>query len=395
MTEWLIHEVRALQPGTGIVTDALLLRDGRVAAWGDEARVHADGAQEVDGNGSLLTPGLIDIHTHGLGMHMFEAGPEQLHRGASMVVQYGVTSLLPTLYNVMRRDSLDHLEALADTLDAVEDVNMPGFHMEGPFLALPGAGGAVQAGDTGLLEELLAASKGKLRAMSVSPDTPNILPVIEQLVQAGVVPFITHTQATAEETQTAIDAGVRHATHFYDVFPLPPAAEPGVRPAGAIEVMLTDPRTSVDFIVDGVHIHPAAIRCAVRAKGFERVILITDSNVGTGLEDGVYTTTWGFDVRVQEGDAARIEDPGGPKHRALAGSILTMNRGIRNLRQMLDLPDDQVWAMGSTNAATLMGLPQSEGLSLGAPADLVLWDESQNDLRPSRVWTGGRMVYQQ
>jgi N-acetylglucosamine-6-phosphate deacetylase len=155
-------------------------------------------------------------------------------------------------------------------------------------------------------------------------------------------------------------------------------------------VILGDRRCTVDFICDGVHVHPAAIRAAVAAKGYAGVMMCTDSNVGAGLPAGVYETPWGHAVRVAPGDGVRIDQPGGPKDGLLAGSALTMNVGIANLRRWLDLPEAQVWAMGTLNPARLLGLPGKGRIEAGVDADLVLWDD---DLTPIRTWVGGRCVY--
>ena len=112
-------------------------------------------------------------------------------------------------------------------------------------------------GDLVLLNELLSATKGLVRAMSVSPDCSNIIPIIEELRDRNIAVFLTHTRATAAQTEAAVEAGARHATHFYDVFPIPPETEPGARPVGAVEVLLADARCSVDFICDGVHVDPS------------------------------------------------------------------------------------------------------------------------------------------
>jgi N-acetylglucosamine-6-phosphate deacetylase len=226
--------------------------------------------------------------------------------------------------------------------------------------------------------------------MSVSPDTPNILPVIERLVAQAIVPFITHTRASTEETERAIDAGARHATHFYDVFPVPEITEPGLRPCGAVEALLADPRCSVDFICDGVHVPAVAIRAAFAAKGHAGLILITDSNIGAGLPDGIYPTTFGFPVKVSARNAARIHDPAHPNHGALAGSALTMNVGIANLHQWLKLPPEQIWAMGTSNPARLLGLPKKGVIEPGADADVVVWND---DFTPQHTWVAGTRVY--
>ena len=225
--------------------------------------------------------------------------------------------------------------------------------------------------------------------MSISPETPNILPVIERLCQRGIVPFITHTRATAEQTQRAIDAGARHATHFYDVFHLPEETDPGVRPVGAVETILADPRCTVDFIADGVHVHPTAIKAAVAAKGPAGVMLTTDSNIGAGLPPGIYDSPMG---QIKTSDAARLHRPGEPLDGGLAGSTLTMNRGIANLLAWLGLPEEQTWAMGTSNVARLLRLTTKVRASrLGCRPRAL--GANAGSLRSRSTWVAGRCVY--
>jgi N-acetylglucosamine-6-phosphate deacetylase len=389
-----IVNVRALEPGEGVIAAWLLIQNGKIAATGSVNHVPDDGMPTIDGGGRLLTPGLIDVHTHGVEHFAYEAGPEQLIAASRRLGRYGVTSVLPTLYRTMTRPRLKDLQQLAAAISSVEDVFIPGLHLEGPFLGLPGAGAQTIPGDVGLLDELLAAAGGRVAVMSVSPEVPNVLPLIERLCQRGVVPFITHTQATAEQTEAAIDAGARHATHFYDVFPVPKETDPGVRPAGAVEAILADPRCTADFIADGVHVHRTAIRAILAAKGWQRTLLATDSNVGAGLPPGIYTSPVGGTIRIAPGDAARACQPDSPLDGTLAGSALTMDRGIANLLDWLDLPEEQVWAMGTRNPARLLNLACKGTLRVGADADFVLWDHAAGQLRARRTWLQGRLVYE-
>ena len=383
-----IHHVRLVRPGESIAAGSALIRRGRIEELDGPAPADAI---LLDGGNRLLSPGLIDLHTHGIGHFLYEHSPEDILSASQFLPQFGTTCALPTLYRVFDRGSLEHLARLAASLDGALGARFPGFHLEGPFLALPGAGAQCIPGDLALLEDLLSACDGKALAMSVSPDTPEILPVIERLVEKGVVPLITHTRATVEQTCLAIEAGAIHGTHFYDVFPLPRESDAGVRACGAVESLLADPRCSVDFIADGVHVHPMAIRCALAAKGFRKVLLITDSNIGAGLPEGVHDTSWGFSVRVQDGRGARVADPENPAFGTLAGSALTMDAGIRNLHRWLNLPLDQVWAMGTLNVATLLGLKDLGRMQAGAAADLVLWNE---DLTVCKTWVRGQLVFE-
>lgn len=390
MSPSLIFNAQIVYPGEKISPGALLLEAGKIAAIDPASSAVPVDAVRIDAGGRLLTPGLIDVHTHGVGHHLYESSPADLLAGLTFLGRFGTTGILPTLYRVMNRASLPKLAALSNALDSARGAAVPGWHLEGPFLKLPGAGADTIPGDVGLLDEILAATGGRTRAMSISPDTPNIIPVIERLMARSIVPFITHTRASTAETERAIDAGARHATHFYNVFPVPDVVEPGVRPCGAVEAILADPRCSVDFICDGVHIAPVAVRAALSAKGFAGVILITDSNIGAGLPDGIYPTTFGFPVKVVAGNAARIHDPTNKNHGGLAGSALTMNVGIANLHQWLKIPSEQIWAMGTSNPARMLGLRGKGVIAVGADADVVVWNE---DFIPTHTWVAGELVF--
>jgi len=385
MSSLLIRNVRFVEPGQSVRSGDVLVHNGRIVATGSTGGA-AQVADVIDGGGRLLSPGLIDVHTHGIMHSLYEAGPDDLRAASRELGRFGVTTVLPTIVPQIRDGWLDRLAEIAAAIPTASEVCIPGLHIEGPFMAVGGAACPTLPGDLGLLEQILSASAGRIAVMSVSPDTPNILPIIRRLRQEKITVFLTHTRAEVEETEAALDAGAVHATHFYDVFYAPAEKEPGARPVGAVEAILADPRASVDFIADGVHVHPTAIRAAVAAKTWAGVVLITDSNIGAGLPAGVYDTPWGFQVKVAPNDAARHATKN-----FLAGSALTMDRGMANLLRWLKLPPEQVWAMGTLNPARLLGLERKGRLAPGADADLVLWDE---DLTAARTWVRGISVYE-
>lgn len=386
-----ITRARLVVPGEGVVAGGLRVAAGRIAEVGAEVRP-APGDVVVDAAGRRLSPGLIDVHTHGLQRFRYEAGADELREAAARLGEYGCTCAYPTLLGKPDEAFLQLLGETCRALPGVAGVALPGVHVEGPFLALTGAGCTTVPGDLTLLREILAAGQGRVAAMSISPEVVGIVPVIEALVADGVRVFMTHTGATLEQTQRAIAAGARHATHFYDVFYPQPETDLGVRPVACVEAILADRRVSVDFIADGVHVEPTAVRMSLYAKGWEHVILITDSNVGAGLPPGEYDTPWGFRIYAHPDKAARIVG----NHRyagALAGSALTMNRGVANLLRWFgdELSEDRIWAMGTSNPARLMGIGDRGVLQPGAVADLVLWQEPE--LKPLITWAGGARVF--
>jgi N-acetylglucosamine-6-phosphate deacetylase len=400
MTEFLIHNAKIVRPGVSIATGYLHVRAGRIIQLGEGSGCPDVDCPIIDARGQTLTPGLIDMHCHGIHSFQYDQGAEHLRAAASVLGCYGTTTVVPTLVPKLQngapklQDKFLHvLDQFANAMAEVKNVAIPGVHLEGPFVALSGAACATSVGDLGLLEELLGACKGRVSVMSIAPEVRGVIPIIERLVEKGVVPFITNTRASVEQTTAAIDAGASHATHFYDVFPLPEETDPGVRPAGAVETILGDRRGTCDFICDGIHVHPMAVRAAVAAKGWRGVALITDASFGAGLMPGVFETPWGYRVEVKEGNAPRIADPEHPMCGALAGSALTMNRGMENLFRWLDLPEEQIWALGTWTPANILGVASKGDLATGMDADLVLWRNGNNGLEPDRTWVAGEVVY--
>ncbi len=388
-----IHNARIVL-GHGLVPGNLAISKGRIQAilcgGMPECAVEA-----IDAQGRQVTPGLVDIHTHGIGNFLFESSPQDLLAGAALLATFGTTTFLPTLYTTLTGDHLDHLNLLAEAVDQSAGVErgrgarIAGFHLEGPFLALSGAAGRQLPVDLPLLREMLSACRGLTRVVSTSPEVPGITAAIELLRAEGVVVFLTHTQASCAQTERAIDAGATHATHFYDVFPAPPETEPGVRPAGAVESILADRRCSVDFIADGIHVDPAAIRLAAACKEWDQIALISDSNIGAGLPAGRYDTPWGFPVRVSPEDAARIDDPRHPEYGGLAGSSLVLSRAVANIQKWFHLPWSQAWNLATVNPARIANLSCPGRLEVGQPADLVIWND---DLTPHLIFIDGRRI---
>lgn len=381
-----LENVRIVDPDVSITTGNVLIENGKIAVIGDVDPDRISKCQRIAGQGRLLSPGLIDVHTHGILQYLYTTSRDEFLTACRELGRFGVTTFFPTIVPQVEPGWLEQLSEIAEAIPAVRGVTVPGLHVEGPFLAIKGSAAPTLSGDLKLLEQVISACRGRLSAMSVSPETPDIIPVIRELVRSETKVFLTHTRATAEQTDAAIEAGAIHATHFYDVFYSPEEKDPGVRPVGAVESILADRRISVDFICDGIHVHPAAIRAAVAAKGSQGVCLITDAVIGAGLPPAIYDTPWGFQVRVQAGDAPRHATEG-----YLAGSGLTMDQGMRNLLHWLDLPKHEIWAMGSTNPARLMGLTDTGRMTVGADADLVLWEE---DMQVAHTWSHGQTSYQ-
>lgn len=347
-----------------------------------------DAEETVDASGMYLAPGYIDLHIHGVKNLLVDKGREQLEGICRALPQYGVTGFLPSVCPALSEQ--DDIELLSSLSKAVpEGTGILGFFLEGHFLALTGAIPNIPKNMTReRVEKLMEAVEPYKAVFGVSPELEGMTGLIPLMTQKGYPAFITHTAATAEQTEKAIEAGAVHATHFYDVFPYPGEKDLGVRTCGAVEAILASPYTSVDFILDGEHVEPVAVKMALACKGRDKVCLITDANINAGLPPGKYygLGDYGVDV-LYEGGPARMDAeskyPGG-----LAGSGLTMDRAVRNAVRLLDTGIPQAVAMASSNPARVLGLHGRKGyIKEGYDADIILLDDGLNVVR---CWVGGK-----
>jgi len=383
-----------------VVTAEELSPDSTVACEGGKITAcRADGAlavrtddEVVDARGAYLAPGLIDLHVHGTGEFLIDNGPDDLAEMCRTLPRYGVSSFLPTVCPRPAGEDAEFLAALAKVRSAGTEIL--GFHLEGPFLTHTGAlpPEAIGTADPERVRALIEAARPHRAVFSISPDFEGIVELIRIMAADGQAVFMTHTGADVAQTQAAIEAGARHATHFYDVFYAPDETDPGVRPCGAVEAILADPRVSVDFILDNEHVDPVAVRMALACKGPGGVCLITDANVGAGLPPGRY----------QFGDQeVEFAYPGGPARMTesarqagvLAGSGLTLDLAVRNAVKLLGVDVPQAIRMASANPAKVLALDDRKGrIAEGYDADMIMLDESLNVLQ---TWIRGKAQLQE
>jgi N-acetylglucosamine-6-phosphate deacetylase len=243
--------------------------------------------------------------------------------------------------------------------------SLPGLHLEGPLLSLARAGvhdaRAIGAADTTLgevLEELLGA--GVVTLVTLAPERPGALALIRRLVGAGVTVALGHTDATFAEAVAGIDAGATLVTHLFNAM-----SAFHHRAPGALGAALTDDRVAVSLIADGVHAHPAALKLALRAKGADRIVLVTDAVAAAGSAPGDYLLG-GLPI-ASDGMSARLADG------TLAGSTLTMDRAVRAMVSLGGAQLADALTMASTVPAARVGLDDRGSLIVGRRADLVLW----------------------
>lgn len=358
-------------------TDGWALFDGgRVAAAG--AGAEPPGAEEiVDGGGGCLVPGFVDIHGHGGAGVSFDDGPEAIRTARELHRRHGTTRAVISLVTASVDDLAARVSTIADLCDA--DSTILGSHLEGPFLD-PGHKGAhteslLRAPDAASVDRLLAAGRGTIRQVTIAPEREGAFEAIRRFVDAGVAVAVGHTDADAETTRRAFDAGATLLTHAFN-------AMPGIhhRAPGPIVAGLRDERVTLELIADGVHVDLDLVATLFAAAG-ERIALITDAMAAAGSRDGDYELG-GLAVRVVDG-VARLEQGG-----AIAGSTLTQDAALRNVVGA-GVPLEAASHALSRQPARAIGRDDLGTLDVGAQADAVLLDPG---MEVRRVWVAGRQV---
>jgi len=350
-------------------------------------------ACEYDAQGMYLAPGFIDLHFHGIMNRRVEA-PDNLNLKeiTRILPKYGVTGFLPTVGPTMSKE--EDVKLLREISRVVPDgANILGFLLEGHFLSLTGAFKSLpeEKDNEKKVRMLIDAVKPYEAIFCISPEFPGIDKLLDIMTQNSLPAFVTHTRADHKQAQRAIDRGATHATHFWNVFPYTGDIEGGVRGNGSVEAFYANPHTTVDFILDGEHVEPVAVKMALACKGIDKVSLITDSNVNAGMPPGTYTGLDGSDIVVAyEGGPARLA-PGTHFPGGLAGSGLTMDRALANAVKMLGVSLADAVRMVSTNPASVLKLSHKKGyIKTGYDADMVLLSK---ELTVEACFVGGEIKY--
>ncbi|HEX3195666.1 MAG TPA: N-acetylglucosamine-6-phosphate deacetylase [Streptosporangiaceae bacterium] len=378
-----------LSAGHVVTPDAVLspgwirLAGSRIDAVGLGEPPAEPGLPVTSLRGRWVLPGFVDMHVHGGGGTSFTEGTaEDARRAAEFHRRNGTTTMLASLVTAPLAD----LEARAAMLAGLaREGVIAGLHLEGPFLAAARCGAQdprhMIAPDVAAFDRLLAMAGGWLRVITLAPELPGAIDLITSVAQAGVIAAVGHTDATADVTAAAVDAGASHATHLFNGMRPLHHREPG--PVGA----LLDREVSCEVIADGVHLHDTAIRLVARAAGPARLVLITDAMAAAGMPDGRYQLgSMRVDVAGGEARLAADADSGaddgsgggaGPRVAgAIAGSTATMATVVRHAIAA-GLPVIDVAAAASTNPARVLGLAGRTGaLCPGLDADLVVCDEA-------------------
>ena len=364
----------------------LLVEDGSIVEVTSRAnRETPTGSRLVDFPSGVLAPGFIDIHIHGgAGHDVMEAGGDALPAMERLLARHGVSSYFPTTVTAPLEATLSALERLADAIESEKDdaaasdagargphstgprARPLGIHLEGPFISHARRG--VHPPENLLAPSLPAfdrfwqAARGHIRVLTIAPELPGAIEVIVEAVKRGVCVSLGHSDADLNAARAGVKAGARHATHTFNAMRPLDHRDPGI-----LGEVLTDSRLSADMIADGIHLDPSVVQLFLKAKGQDAAVLITDATAATGMPEGRYRLG-SLEVEVKDGKCLS----GGN----LAGSVLTMDRAVRNVMQFAQWDLQQAVRLATLNPARVVGLNGGRGqvgfLTPGARADLVV-----------------------
>jgi len=371
---------------------SLLFDDDRIVALDTRERVDPAGADVIDIRDHYVVPGFIDVHVHGVLGHDALDGSDAVAKIASLMPRYGVTAFCPTTIACSPRDLQTVLRAVRDArvapkagaarvLPAHLESNFinPEYRGAQPLECLRLASGGAEGEYTGAdILTAIAEHRADVGIVTLAPEMPGGMDLVEQLLRAGHRVSIGHSGATFEQAVAAIDAGARHATHLFNRMTPMMHRSPGV--AGAV---LAREEICAELICDGYHVHPAVCRVAIATKGTAGIMAITDGTAGAGLRVGSTARIGGRTITVN--DRAAVLADG-----TLAGSTLTMDRAFRNIVTLFGFSIVDAALLCATTPARELQLTGFGVLASGAMADLVVLDRT---FRVVRTFIGGTEVH--
>jgi N-acetylglucosamine-6-phosphate deacetylase len=285
-----------------------------------------------------------------------------------LLCAHGVSTYFPTTITAPVDRTLAAIERLADAIDAAQTsadnarARPVGIHLEGPFIS-PVRPGVHPPTDLlpptmEMFEKFWQASRGTIKVLTIAPELEGARALIGEASRRGVCVSMGHSDADLEQAQAGIAAGVRHATHTFNAMRPLEHRDPGI-----IAAALMDERVSAEIIADGIHVDPLVVQLFLRAKGQEATVLVTDGTAATGMPNGRYRLG-SLDVEVKDGKCLC--------NGRLAGSVLTMDKAVRNIMKFANWDLHQAVRLATMNPARTTGLHEKAGMLVpGAVADIV------------------------
>lgn len=336
----------------------------------------------LDASGLYVIPGLTDIHFHGcMGYDFCDGTQEAIEKMAEYELANGITTICPASMT-FSEERLTHIFANAASYKSEKGATLVGINMEGPFISMEKKGAQngeyIQKPDAEMFERLQNAANGLIKLCDIAPEVEGAMECIEKISDKVTV-SLAHTAADFDIAEEAIQKGAKHVTHLYNA--MPPYSH---RAPGVIGAACDNEKVMVELICDGVHSHPSTVRTTFKMFGDDRIVLISDSMMACGLEDGQYTLG-GQDVTVK-GNLATLTELGN-----IAGSVTNLMKCMCKAVKEMGIPLESAVKCATANPAKAIGIYDKYGsLTPGKQADVVLLDQ---DLEIKYIVKSGKVIY--
>jgi len=370
VTKLIINNARIIAKDEVITGSSVLIEDGIIKIIGPDIPLPVNTAV-LNAAGSYLSPGFIDLHTHGRCFSdAMDSSHESLSTIAKDLLKHGVTGFLITTQSAPLDNTLAAIKnAVSYIANPDPEGALPlGIYLEGPFLS-DIKKGAQQLNkddsiDLNALRLMLKAGEGNIRVIALAPELPGAVSAIKEIREQGIVVAAAHTNSSYSEAIIAIQEGLSLATHTFNGMRSLSHREPSV-----VGACLTDDRITCEVIADGIHLHPAIVKLIYLAKGTDKMVLVSDSVAATGIPDGEYEYG-GRKFTVKHG-AICLSDG------TLAGSALSLDTAVRNVMTYIGCSLPQAVRMATETPARVIGQNDLLGnIETEKRANLILFDDS-------------------
>lgn len=356
-----IYAKQALTPVGWLANAMLTIKNGKIIKIEQTDKVCSDNIK--------VLPALIDTHVHGvMGADTMDAKHEALNTMSSFLAQHGIGAFLATTVTESHEKIEAALVQVKQSIkQGVAGATLLGSYLEGPFFNAVHKGAhpetLLHAPDRKLIEKWLALAEGTLKCIALAPEYPNALEIIAWLRSINIRVMVGHTNADYQTTKAALLAGASGVVHCYNGMSGLHHRNPGV-----VGAALTIDNCQTEIIIDGHHVHPAAVDIAYKCCG-KNLLLISDAMRATGMSDGDYQLGK-LKVHVQD-HIVWTEDG------SLAGSTLTIDRAVSNLADYANISFAQAWLHGSFYPAKALGIDDTLGsIAPNKLANLVLLNDN-------------------
>jgi N-acetylglucosamine-6-phosphate deacetylase len=383
----------ALENGRVVLPDAIvddrvvLIEHGKIIAITDRDAIGSD-THPIDVGGRWITPGLIDIHTHGALGHTFnEPTPEAFGTICAENARHGVTSLCTALAPAPLPDLKQCFEFTRTWQQSDQaGARILGAYLESPYTS-PAQKGALdprylRLPNDGSADELLAFYD-VLRVFMLAPELPGAIELVDKINQLGVVPAAGHSSAYDTQVHAAMEYGLRHVTHIWSAMSCVVREGPWRKP-GLLEAALVFDELTVEMIADNKHLPPTLMKLAYKCIGPDRLCAISDATSGAGLPEGSPFVMGGMEYEVGDGVGMMFD------RSAFAGSTTLLNQMIPILIDEVSIPLVEAIRMVTRTPARIVGVADRRGsLEAGKDADIVIFND---DFTPWLVLIEGQIA---